>query len=199
MPSIEALMEMLATMILFVLIATVLLQAFLAVKDNEVSFGNAYQMTQKIVYTINALSAGPQNESATLSLNTAKYKIDFDEENNYVESETDLLGSAKYGLFVFKDIELVAQDIDCISDPGKCPKSKTLLFQKEVLSNGNVKIKVSEIGETAPGPRSKCSDQTGPTGVPCICKSFGACTGIFTCITEKYECGLIECCCCTVI
>ncbi len=184
MPSIEALMEMLATMILFVLIATIILQALLVAKGDEISFGHAYPMTQKIVYMINAISAGPQNESATLKISTFGYKIDFDEDNNYVECETNLFGNAKYGLFVFKDIELVAEDIDCISE--NCLEPKTLLFQKEVV-DGQVRITVSETEET-----STTTTTVGPCGaLPCldpgICRGNGGnCVG---------GCEIDKCCC----
>lgn len=200
MPSIEALMNMLATMVLFIVLASVLLMAYGTIRDNEISFGHAYPMTQKIAHTINSLSAGPQNESVVLKITALNYRIDFDLENNYVESEVEFLGNAKYGLFLFPNIELVAEDIDCISDSSLCLGPKNLLLQKEVLDDNHVKITITEVSETEPGPGEECSDQSTP-GRPCGCYSTDFCNNVLIngeCLLEQYECDPLpfECCCC---
>ena len=143
MPSTESLMEMFATLILFALVAMLLLRIFNGVGEGEVAMGYAYPITQKIAFRINTLSASPQNETALLKIDPFKYRINFDVTNNYVECETDFFGSAKYGLFLFKDIHLVAPPtIDCITTD--CLE-KTLLMEKKVYGDGTVEITVGEL------------------------------------------------------
>lgn len=142
MPSVEKMMEMLATLVLFALIAIMLLSLFEGYGEGEISFGHAYPVTQKLVSMVNLLSASPQNESAILTIKPFKFKVTFDCENNYIESEVDFVGKSKYGLYVFSDINLIADDIDCLD--GKCAEKK-ILIDKKVYDNREINITVSEI------------------------------------------------------
>ncbi len=143
MPSTESLMEMFATLILFALIAMLLLTVFgKTVGGGEVPMGQAYPVTQKIVFRINTMSASLQNETAILKIDPFQYNITFDVNNNYVESKVKYFGDTKYGLFLFPDISLIAPDyIDC--PHGEC-LPKNLVIEKKVYEDGPVEITVWE-------------------------------------------------------
>ncbi|MCK4634928.1 MAG: hypothetical protein KAT37_03575 [Candidatus Aenigmarchaeota archaeon] len=142
MPSIKDMMEMISTLVMFALIALLLLSVF-GGEGDDIAFANAYPMTQKLVSNINILSASPQNESIIFTIQPSKYKITFDIINNYIECETEFLGKNKYGMFVFRDIQLIASDIECDLDAG-C-SIKKILVDKKIYSSGQIIIEVSEI------------------------------------------------------
>lgn len=115
MPSIEKMMEMLATLVVFGLLALVFFSIFGSF-ESEIQFAHAYPVTQRLTCIINMLSAGPENESAILEISPGKYTITF--MGNYIESSVDFIGKSKYGLFVFPDIILVPPDPPVIESDG---------------------------------------------------------------------------------
>lgn len=170
-------MEMLATLVLFVLVALLLFNIFEGYNKGEIAFGNAYPLTQKIVTTINMLSASPQNESAIITIKPFKFKLTFDTQNNYVESYVSFIGESEYGLFVFPDVHLIANDIDCLTTD--CTDKK-ILINKEVYGD-EIYVTVGEVGASPPISTTTTTvmDCTG-----CICLPMGPCL---------IDCG-IACC-----
>ena len=143
MASMEEMMDMLSTLILFLLIALLLMKVFGGGAANEISFGQSYVVTNKVVSMINIISASPQNETAVLKIEPFTFKIFFDMDENYVESEVDFLGGSEYGLYVFEDIDLIALDgemLDCYTTP--CTETIEIFFDKRVTDAGT-KIYVS--------------------------------------------------------
>jgi len=137
MPSVEAFMVMLASLVLCLLVALFVFPFFTGVVE-EISFGGSYQMTQQVVSTINLLSASTQNESAIIKINPMDFTIKFD--GNYIESSVSFMGDGTYGSFIFPDINLNAP-AEITGDSSAITK---LLIKKEYI-NDEVYIDVSEI------------------------------------------------------
>lgn len=131
-------MIMVASLVLLLLLA-LSIAPLLGNTGEEFAFGSAYSLTQRIVSTINILSASPQNETAVIEINPLTCNIMFYNDFLYIESEVEFMGKSSYGLHIFKDIEL---DTSLISNPVECDlnNKKYIFLQKQGKS---IKVSVS--------------------------------------------------------